>query len=140
MKILIRDENKKVVKEEDLNSVGEGIVWTGIWKQKQYRFKVKGEKHSVTKVKKLAEVDLVKLKSIDEFIEYAVTKNRVEQGVNEVQAKDDKDTGMVIRWVIQDVIKEELDAMEAAGISTKEIGRAASAVIRRYYVEIMEGE
>lgn len=33
-------------------TLGEGIVWTTYWKEEKYIFKVKGEKLSVSKVKK----------------------------------------------------------------------------------------
>lgn len=59
--------------------LGEGIVWTADFKRERLRFKVKGEKHSATKVKTIAKVDTEKVASAVEFVESVVTKNRVEQ-------------------------------------------------------------
>lgn len=45
---------------------------------------MKGEKHSASKVKTLAAVDPERLVNITEFVEYAVTENRLEQGTQKV--------------------------------------------------------
>lgn len=68
------------------NKVGEGLVWTPINVKNSTRlwFKTKGQKHSVSKVRKLASVNPEKVNSINEFIDYAVTDNRLNQGVEEV--------------------------------------------------------
>jgi hypothetical protein len=113
--------------------VGEGMVWkptdpdlvsnSSLW------FKVKGEKHSVSKVKTLAEVDVEKLENIDKFVEYAVTENRLKQALGEVFPDgklDQKRTGDFIRWVVQDVYKEELDTMDANGMTMKDVGSSIS--------------
>ena len=57
---------------------------TSLTKQKPYhcKDKVKGEKHSSSKVKKLASVDVEKLNSIKDFVDYAVTESRLEQVKN----------------------------------------------------------
>ena len=45
---------------------------------------MKGTKHSVSKVKTLAPVNVEKLNSIQEFVDYSVTRVRFEQGLSEV--------------------------------------------------------
>lgn len=120
--------------------VGEGIVWTGMWRGQELKFKVKGEKHSVTKVKKLASVDVEKLASIREFVEYAVTPNRLEQGIAEVFTSnglepDIRKMGDYIRWVNDDVFKEEMDTLKENGLERKDYGRELSDVARRYFME-----
>lgn len=123
-----------------IEGVGEGIVWTpvdealadnpGSW------FKVKGQKHSVSKVKTLASVDPEKLRSIQEFVDYAVTENRLEQALQEV-GLDIKLTGKFIGWVNKDIHKEESDTLEANGLTMKDIGNLLSQKAREFYMSKM---
>lgn len=54
---------------------GEGVVWQTEWLNYRLLFKVKGTKHSSSKVKTLASVDTEEHASIQSFIEYAGTDN-----------------------------------------------------------------
>lgn len=118
--------------------LGEGIVWTpddadlcwdtGTW------FKTKGQKHSVSKVKSVAAVDTEKLNSIQEFVEYAVTDNRLEQGLIEV-GLDQKLVGKFIGWVNSDINKEESDTLESNNLTMKDVGKYVSNKARVFYLE-----
>ena len=119
---------------------GEGIVWTANYLGKNFRFKVKGEKHSVSKVKKLASVDPEKLKSIKSFIEYAVTDNRLNQAIENVFPNKDLDvkkTGEVIRWMARDIIAEESDTLESNNLSWKEVAsNVAKEVKTKFFKQL----
>lgn len=112
---------------------GEGVVWTGFWNNKKYIFKVKGEKHSVTKVKKLASVDPEVLQNINQFVEYACTPNRIEQGIQETNATEKRHTPDLLRWVANDIISEETDTMVANGLEWKQVAREVSNRTRQYF-------
>ena len=86
-----------VAREFNVKGLGEGVVWTGMFKDSVYRFKVKGEKHSISKVKKLAPVDTEKINSIKEFVIYAVTDNRLVQAQNEILSIENKLQGEQIK-------------------------------------------
>jgi hypothetical protein len=117
--------------------VGEGIVWTGFHEEHKYIFKVKGEKHSVSKVKTLASVDVEKMNSINEFVSYAVTENRLKQAVTEVSGQPDvKRLGDIIRWVYSDVIKEEIDTIVSNSLSEKELGKPIADATRKLYFKL----
>ena len=73
------------------NGLGEGVVWSVDYKDSVHRFNVKGDKHSVNKVKKLANVDVEKLKTIQDFISYSVNENRFNQAIENVFEKEDLD-------------------------------------------------
>ncbi|CAF0950123.1 unnamed protein product [Adineta steineri] len=109
--------------------IGEGVVWTE-WAQTHgsLTFKVKGEEHSVSKVKTLAPVDTEKLESIKEFIEYACTENRMRQGLDYLREQqltiEMKNVGTFIKWLVNDIIKEEKDTMNASNIDEKDVSRA----------------
>jgi hypothetical protein len=102
--------------------VGEGIVWSAIscdnpdFNISGLIFKVKGEKHSSSKVRTLAAVDVELIKKIDELVDYLATDNRLKQGLdvlksNGVDTDDSKNTKLFIDWVRNDVIKEEKDVI-----------------------------
>jgi len=118
------------------NGVGEGVVWSCEYDGVMYQFKVKGEKHSVSKVKTLASVDVEKLNSINEFIEYSVTENRFNQGIESVFGNDEidiKKMGDLIRWVVGDVNSEEADVMVKNGLSNKDVNKYISTKVRQMF-------
>ena len=118
--------------------LGEGIVYQPVdaehcWDSGNW-FKVKGEKHSVSKVKTLAAVCPEKIESIQKFVEYSVTDNRLEQGVTEL-GLDQKLIGQYIGWVNRDINKEEGDVLEANNLTMKDIGKKVSGIARKYYLD-----
>ena len=98
---------------------------------------VKGELHSSSKVKTLAAVDVEKLETIQKFIEYVVTESRVNQAIENVfpnsEPLDVKKMGDVIRWVVNDVIKEEMDTMVENNVEPKEINKYISVKTREMF-------
>ena len=126
--------------------IGEGIVWSGTHFSydeetdsskvgQSYIFKVKGEKHQVAgknkSKKNLAPADIEKLANIAEFVEYAVTENRLEQGIQEVFTTQNvpitnKGIGAYLKWVQGDVIKEEIDTLVKNGLEVKDVNGAIS--------------
>lgn len=125
------------------STVGEGNVWVGWYKGNRYVFKVKGEKHSATKVKTLVAVDLEKVESIKEFVEYSVTESRLNQGIEQVFTSRNvepsmKTTGDFVKWVTSDIISEELETMTENKLEPKEVGKALSDSARKWYFAYLE--
>jgi len=132
-----------VGKQFGVEGIGEGIVWTANWLDGNYRFKVKGEKHSSSKVKKLAEVDVEKLNSINEFVDYAVTQNRLNQGVEQVFTvegitPDRKMTGDFVKWISSDVFKEETDTLIKNGLEPKDVGGRVSKAASKWFMGYLD--
>jgi len=104
-----------------------------------YWFKVKGEKHSVTHVKTLVEVDLQKMATVSDFAKAVCTTARLEQGLEHLKenniALDRKSTGDYLRWLMNDVIKEELDRMKESNLEPKDIGKEVSTKARAWFFE-----
>ena len=123
-----------------IKGVGEGVVWKGQYKDNTYRFKVKGEKHSVSKVKVLASVDVEKLNSVTAFVDYVVTQNRFDQAVNVIfgsaENADITKMGDLIRWVVNDVVKEEGDTLVASGLEPKDVNRHISDRTRKMFFDM----
>lgn len=122
-----------IAKYFGIEGIGEGIVWQD--SSQELKFKVKGEKHSSSKVKKLAEVDTEKLKSIQDFISYAVTDNRLEQMFLEVcnNEADRALLGKFIKAVSVDVVKEESDTLVASDLCMRDVGSTLSKKARTWF-------
>jgi hypothetical protein len=130
-----------VAKYFGIEGVGEGIVWEYINGEERYIFKVKGEKHQNSKVKTLTTVNVEEVENLKAFIEYAVTENRLLQGIDKMKELglpiEPKTTGEYLRWVYNDVVKEESDTMVTNGIDSKKIGSAVSAKARMFWLNYM---
>lgn len=126
-----------------VSGIGEGIVWSCVtpdWTSSQTWFKTKGEKHSNSKVKTLAAVDVEAVENMRQFIEYAVTESRLEWALHNLVTEQLKPVEMssmsdFIRTVFNDVMKEEQDTIVANGIDPKKIGSAVANVSRPWFVK-----
>lgn len=130
-----------------VSGIGEGIVWACAhpdYSDSRFMFKCKGEKHSVTKVKTLASVDTEKINNIKEFIEMVVTENRLNQGLDYLKEQkleiDVKNTGTFLRWLYNDIVKEESDTIANSGLDPKDIGSAISSAGKTWYFKILNNE
>ena len=126
-----------------VEGIGEGLVLVN-YNDRMNRicFKSKGEKHSASKVKKLAEVDVEKMNSVNEFVNYSVTENRFLQGIEYVFTQNSKDpdvkcTGEFLKWVVNDIIKEEIDVIKESGLEIKDFTRNASTKARIWFIEFL---
>ena len=135
------EEECPVAKAFGFSGIGEGIVWSTEVKGIVHRFKVKGEKHSSSKVKTLASVDVEKLEGIQKFVEYAVTESRFNQSLENTfpnnEPIDVKKMGDVIRWVVNDVLKEEMDTMVANNIEPKDVNKYISTKVREMFFKLV---
>lgn len=125
------------------DGIGEGIVWrciqdptSDLW------FKVKGEKHSASKVKTLASVDVEAVETLQAFVAQTVTEARLQQALHNLVNEQRKPLDMTsigdfIRWIHGDVVKEEADTLAASGIDVKKIGGPIATAAKRWYVERM---
>ncbi len=121
-----------------LEGTGEGIVWTVTFNGKKHRMKVKGQKHSSTKVKELAPVDTIKVNSINEFIDYAITENRMLQGLDVMRRQGTpvikENSNLFVKWVFADVMKEESETLEKSNLTTKDIASKGNYKIRQFFM------
>lgn len=125
----------------DSVGTGEGIVWrcvddlsSDLW------FKVKGEKHSASKVKTLAAVDVESITAVREFVDMCVTDARLEQGLQNLVSEQLKpfataSVGDFIRWVYADIIKEESDTITASGFDPKKLGGPIANASKKWFFD-----
>lgn len=129
-----------VAKAHGLDGIGEGIVWRCVYPdywQSDFWFKVKGEKHSATKVKTLAPVDAEQAEKVSAFVDAVATESRLEQGIEWLREQGKEvsraSTGDYLRWVFNDVLDEESDTMGEHGITEKDIGSPLSRAARIWF-------
>lgn len=130
---------KEMGKEDN---IGEGVVVTFMYKGSMHRFKVKGEKHSASKVKTLKPVDEEAEQAKIDFVNNHACKGwRLEQawqtvfGIeNSIMEPSPKATGDFLRAVINDVIKEESDIMAEMGLEPKTVNSMISKVARQWFM------
>jgi len=124
-----------------VSGVGEGVVWRCVeqgWEDSGYWFKVKGEKHSKSKVKTLATVDVERINTIKELAERLAHKGRLEQMHQQVfntlngGETDMTKMGDFIKAVMSDVFKEDTDIIAASGFTGKEISQPIFNICRKF--------
>ena len=130
------EEECPVGKFFGVSGVGEGVVWKSSGTMPRQVFKVKGEKHSVTKVKKLTSSSVENMEGIKEFVQYALTEQRLLQGIGEVfgdQTPDISNLGDFIKWVKGDIFSEEMDTLISSGIEPKHVVKSLSSETVKWF-------
>lgn len=134
------EEECPVGKYFGVSGVGEGAVWTAYRENgDQYCFKVKGEKHSNSKVKVLAAVDTEKVANVKAMADKVCTENRMQQGrdwiINQegVDASRPENLGTFLKWLNGDIFKEEMDTIVDSGLTPKEVSKEVNRIGREFY-------
>lgn len=124
-----------------LQKLGEGIVWCPseqpLCESSDNFFKVKGSKHAVNAPKSIVTVSPEKLESIQAFVDYALTTNRLNQGLDEV-GLDRFHIGKFIGWVNRDIFEEESDTLAESGLTMKDVGKHLTNKSRTFYMEKLD--
>jgi hypothetical protein len=130
-----------------VEGVGEGIVWRSVtegFTAPEFWFKVKGEKHSVSRVSTLAPANVERMSSREEFLDAVLTEARFQQGIGWLQEQglplERGSTSAFLRWLFGDILSEESDTMAASGLSQKEIGGPLSHRARQWFFNWLDTE
>lgn len=119
-----------------VSGIGEGVVWQ-CPEQPELIFKVKGEKHSVSKVTTVAAIDTVALENIKQFVDLALQESRLLQGIEKLKEAGkeitEKSTGDFLRWIIGDIMKEEEDTIIKNQFDVKKLNPVISNKARVWY-------
>jgi hypothetical protein len=141
MEIKWKNSDNSACGNFNINLVGEGIVWQCVtpgYEQSRVMFKVKGEKHSSSKVKTLASVDVEKVNSINEFADTVVTESRLTQGLEYLKVNnisiEPKSTPVFLKWIADDVVKEETDTLVASELEIKDVITRVKYVARTWFL------
>ena len=128
-----------------IEGLGEGIVWKPVGDyagDSALYFKTKGEKHKVVKDPRAKpSIDPLVSSSIAAFVEFAVTENRLEQGIGALkEAKisiEPRSTGEYIKWVNKDVLKECSVELSDSQLDWKQVARGVTAKAREFWQKKM---
>jgi len=137
------EEECPVGKAFGISGTGEGIVWQPLhddnFNTSGLAFKVKGEKHSETKVKVLAAVDVEKMNSLNELVDSILTEHRLEKKIESLIEQggglDIKQTGDFLKLVGKDVYKEEADTIAASGFKDGEVVGAVQKKAKQFWMK-----
>ena len=121
--------------------VGEGFVIRSItkgWEGTSFYAKLKGEKHSISKVKTIASVDIEKVASERAFCEMVVTDARCEQMIQKVKATgvkivDRTQIGLFLKMLVGDIFKEESDVAIGNGLDIQKMGGMLSTYGKQWF-------
>lgn len=124
------------------SGVGEGIVWSN--NEHRLIFKVKGEKHSATKVKTIKEIAAVDIElhnNMREFVTATVSQNRLEQGLVKLGEMglpaDNSSTGAFLKWIAGDVLKEEMDVICENNFDKKALMPMVNAAAKDFWFKYL---
>ena len=131
------EEECPVGKFFGVSGVGEGIVYTCL-EDRSIRFKSKGEKHSVSKVKTLNSVNVESVKEVMVFVDNVVTEARMNQSVDYLKEMglevSPKSTGDFLRWVVNDILKEETDTIVENQLDMKKVKSSVASKARLWFL------
>jgi hypothetical protein len=120
--------------------VGEGVVWTE-WANTRgnLTFKVKGREHLISNAQTLAPVRVTVVKNVGEFIQYACTENRMRQALDYMREQgvpiETKNADTFLKWLTEDIFKEEQDTMNASNINAKDVTRAITKKAQAWFTD-----
>jgi hypothetical protein len=84
-------------------------------------------------------VDIEKINSVNEFINEYVSENRLLQGLDKLRESnlelEIKNIGFFLKWVYNDIIKEELDTIVSNGLEPKDLGSPISNKARVWFMD-----
>lgn len=119
----------------DVSGTGEGYVYTSLCGT--YKFKVKGEKHSVSGTKVLSQEDVAKQNKVSDFVSEVLLPARLEQGIEYLKEMqyplEMQSLSHYIKWVITDVNTEEQDSIQEREINVKTLNAQLAKVARQYF-------
>lgn len=128
--------------------LGEGIVWTLIpeerhdvsVKTKLVNFKTKAEAFLTVGRAPRVPLQAGESERAAQFVEYAVGKRRLEQGVEYMREMgktvEKKSVGEFVKWVAQDAVREEKATMEEMGADEKIVRKLVAGKARQYWFEV----
>lgn len=127
---------------------GEGLVWiprqcpeiSDLW------FKTKGGKHSgKPKVKGIkAKMSVEEANSIAECMQLVLPEWRLQQGIthlnDEFYLMEMSSIGPYLKWIAQDVLKEEIDTIVENGLEWKQMHKAINRRARQYFIDHLNAD
>jgi hypothetical protein len=125
-----------------VSGIGEGIVWAPVDTSLPFEwwFKTKGLDHKRDPKPAKVEIAAEVLKDQQALAEKLLPEWRLEQGISVLRERglsvEPKNIGVYLKWIGDDVQKEEQDTMEANGTDWKTINPMVLQRARQYILEL----
>lgn len=123
--------------------MGEGIVWIPITKHSGHQsdlfFKTKGDKHKVVKraQRNKSPMDPEVIESVEKFIDYAVTENRLLQGIDYLKEMNHQieiqSMGHFLKWIGKDVQTECRVELQSNDLKWKQVSKSVGNKARDWF-------
>ncbi len=133
--------------------IGEGIVWVAVnrsWgagqdpDSKRLVFKSKGEKHKKGGEKLQVSVNPEKVSAVAALVDLILPEWRLEQGITFLRENNiplaNTSTGQYLKWIAQDILKEEIDRIAANPYPWKEIQGTVMNRSKDYFMNFLNTE
>lgn len=121
-----------------IKGVGEGVVWTCMDNpSSRLWFKTKGKTHCTSVTKESVPCKTEQIQVVTDFLDSVVTETRLSQGIDYLiefgVALEIQSTSQFVKWVYEDIIKEESDTINENSLNIKEIRTGASKLASAWY-------
>jgi len=125
------------------DNVGEGAYLYCAEKDKPvYRLKTKGEKHGgKPKKERNSKQGLTTeaKKHLSDIADSVTPVWRITQAITETNSTERKHVGEVIKWVLADVAKEDIDMLAAEKLTIAEIKGFVATIVKDYFFDSIKG-
>ena len=96
-------------------------------------FKVRCPEKQVIKSKQPAQINPEKVGSIQEFVDLVLTTARLEQGLQNIDSLDKKNTGKFLSWILNDIQTECQYELQESNLKWKDVSQLVSETSRNWY-------
>jgi hypothetical protein len=120
-------------------NIAEGIVGSFVHDGNLHQFKVKGTKHTSSKVKTLAPVQDERIQKIQDIAQKVTPSWRLEQMFDLANDTinggnpDMKNMGTYMKMVNADILKEDSDIIASAGLELKDLSKFVFNIARQFF-------
>jgi hypothetical protein len=118
------------------NNVGEGLVLSTFVYGELIHLKAKGNLHGgkpKTKTGKVLSPETQQ--AIIDVTDKVTPTWRIAQGIEETKATTKQDIGKLLKWINQDILKEDLHIITDSNLEFKDISRSVAKVTKEYYFD-----
>lgn len=127
------------------SGIGEGIVWSAIDypSDTDLVFKSKGEKHNSsneTTTKIIASIDPIKLKLVEDVVEYILPEGRLRQGFEHINSREVEQLGVYLKWICNDILKEESDTLQSNNLEWKDVNKLVTSKAKSFFTQVINSE
>lgn len=131
-----------VAKSLGVSGIGEGLVWICLDNPtSRFWFKSKGDDHEISSKDKVKTdkilIEPEKIENINLFIDSTLTESRLKQGedyLTEINVElTMKNVGVFIKWIVEDILKEEADTLKKSDLDEKIIRKEITQRAVKWY-------